>query len=186
MLNCGPGNSCCGSCASMKPPVTLGGYDGAQFPGVERVLRNYILREQAAGRSWYISPELNSDMYSSGLGVLPIFATIAAAATKIGATVMAAAPKIASVAGTVQAVQAATGGGGGGGSSGPTAEEIAAAVTPAVQAQLKAQGVVLPGDVAQSAAQASILDAFGSQNRPYVIAGMAGLGLLLLMTVMRR
>lgn len=185
MLNCGPGNSCCGHCASMKPPVALDGYGGSQFPGVEKVLRNYIAREQAAGRAWYISPELNSDAYTSGdgLGILPIFATIAAAATKIGATVVAAAPKIASVVGTVQAV---SGGGGGSSSSGPTAEDIAAAVTPAVQAQLKAQGVVLPGDVAQAASTASILDAFGTQNRPYVIAGAVGLGLLLLMTIMRR
>lgn len=183
MLNCGPGNSCCGSCAAVQPTTNLGG----AFPATERVLTNYIRQQQALGKSWYISPQLNSDVYDggTGLGFLPIFAAIGSAAAAIGAKVVALGPTIASVAGTAGSIKAMTGGGGSS-AAGPTAEDIAAAVTPAVAAQLKAQGITLPNDVAQAAVSGSILDAFGSANRPYVIAGGIGLGLLLLMTLMRR
>ena len=48
---------------------------------------------------------------------------------------------------------------------------------PQIATELKQSGV--PSEIAPAVAQASILDAFGTQNKPLVIAGLAGLALLL-------
>jgi hypothetical protein len=186
MLACAPGQSCCAECRSAAP----GGLGEASpnvalsAPRTTQVLYDYAVSKLQKGEPFYITSDFNSEVLASdGMGFFAaIFSAAAAAATKIAAI----APKVAQVAGTVQAVKAATGGGGGGGSSGPTADDIAAAVTPAVKAQLQAQGVNLPADVAQQTVAASILDAFGPQNRPWVIAGIAGISLLLLLRLTGR
>lgn len=164
MLGCGPGNSCCGSCQSggVAAPMQLGGY----FPRTEKVIADYYASQ--------IEP---------GFG---FWSALAASVSKVATTVAATTAKVAPTVAQIAAISQSTSGGGGSSGGGATAEQIAAAITPLVQAELAKQGVSLPNNVAQQAVQASILDSFGAQNRPYVIAAGAGLGLLLLLTLMRR
>lgn len=172
MLSCGPGGNCCGHCRGGfgAAPVNLANH----APATTRVLYDYVIGKLQTGEPFFISEEINSDvMRMDGMGFLPaIFAAVSAIAPTI--------TSVASVAGTVAAVKGAKKG------KQLTAEEIAAAVTPAVKAQLAADGVNLPNDVAQKTVAASILDSFGEQNRPWVIAGLAGVGLLLLLKLTGR
>jgi hypothetical protein len=172
MLSCGPGNSCCGNCAG------LGAYEidlSEQYPRTFAVLKRYVETKVANREPFYISPELNSDMIQfDGLGFIN---AIIAGVASVAGIVAKAAPTIATVAGMT--------GGGGSKSSGPTADDIASVVSPLVQQKLAAQGVNLPTEVAQQATAASLLDTFGAQNRPYVLAGAAALGVLILLKMLR-
>lgn len=160
MLGCGQGGTCCGSCAGM------GGYSAT-----ERALLEYAQNKLATGQPFYISPLLNSDaLRGDGMGFLP--ALIAAVA--------AAAPTIANVVGTVAAVKGMKGA-----KQGADPNAVAAAILPSVKAQLQAQGVNLPDDAAGKITLAGVLDAFGESNRPLVIAGLAGLGVMVLLKLMK-
>lgn len=101
----------------------FGAAEPPRFPNVERVLARYIRDELRAGRSFWISPELNSDvlrgmdpdaldkMWPGGLGFLPalaaVFSAVVGAASTVGSAVVAAAPSIASIAGSAAAIKTA-------------------------------------------------------------------------------
>lgn len=173
MLSCGPGNSCCGNCAG------LGAYEldlSEQYPRTFAVLKKYVETKIANREPFYISPELNSDIIQfDGMGFI---GAIISAVSSVAGVVAKVAPTVATVAGMT--------GGGGSKSAGPSADDIASVVSPLVQQKLAAQGVNLPADVAKQATAASLLDTFGAQNRPMVIAGLGLLGVLLLTRLMRR
>ena len=180
-IGCGPGGSCCGKCAGLgEAPF------GVAQAEVERILTVYVMRKAAAGEPFYISRDVNSDVMArdNGLGFFPaIFAAIASVAAKV----IAVAPTVAKVAGDAAAVSSevnnlyASSGAAANNASTPTAAQVAAAIAPQVAAQLKAQGITLPADIQTQVVSASLLDTFGVSNRPYVIAGLAGLALLLLL-----
>jgi len=202
MIGCAPGKSCCEECQrSGLSGVESVVYDA--FPSVTEVLRNYIETETRAGRPWYIAPDLNSDMiHQNGFGFFAeIGAALVSTASKIGTVAKAtvsktsgfttAAGKILNPLATIAASSAslnakakaayAASAPGQNVAATASASDIAAAIAPQVAAQLQSQGISLPPGVQQSAISASLLDAFGVSNRPYVIAGLAGLVLLLLL-----
>lgn len=167
MLACGPGQSCCGECQRG------GGLGG--FPNIEYVLQSYVDDKLSRGERFYISPKVNSDTlrYEPGMGAF--MAAIAALAAKIGPAVV----KGAEVYGTVKAMQ---GGGGGGTSSGQlSSQDIANAITPQVVANMQAQGVQLPAAVANQVTTAGLMDVFGANTKPILIAVGVGLAALLLL-----
>lgn len=173
-MGCGPGSSCCGNC---RNEVGLGDAPTPRYPHIEAALKNWIDGQNAAGRDWYISAELNSDLYrnDTGFGFIgPLIASIGAVAAKIGPAVV----KGAEIVGMAKATGALKGGGGS--SSGVTSDDIAAAVTPQVVAALAAQGVTLPPAAAQQVTQAGLNDIFGVNTKPLLIAAAVGVAALLL------
>lgn len=122
-------------CACHASPSGLG--DAAplvtmprRFANIERVFAEYIAANLKAGTPFYISPQLNNvvlqgvdpnellDMFptnhitvSAGLGqfefLLPIFSAIAGAASAAGTAIIAAAPAIGSIAGSISALTSA-------------------------------------------------------------------------------
>lgn len=175
-MACGPGCECGGRC---------GRFGGYASPRLEQVLESYIRRKLSAGEPFYITRELNSErLRARGLGGFGFFAEIAAALASAAGSISSVVGPAAEVASVVHSVT----GGGGGSSSGSsvTPDQIATAVLPQVEAKLKADGVSLPSDLAHQAVTASILDAFGPQYRPLVIAGAVILGFAVLLKLMRR
>lgn len=164
-----------------------------EFPGVERVLADYIAGMNARGLPWYISPELNSDIAveDGGIGAMGgLWKSIKKVAKKVGKVAVVAAALAVPIPGVNVALASAIGTTGAvlstikTGSKGvtlPEAEQIAATVTPEVAAQLKAQGIELPPGVVVEASSASLLDAFGTNNRPLVIAAGVALAAFLLL-----
>lgn len=155
---------CCGSCKS-----GLGGVEIATpvsaWPKTVAVLTAYAERKLAAGQPFYISPEFNSEILAPQQ--MGFIAAIAAAATAVASAI-----GVASSVKTNKAVRKAA-----------TAEgnaQIAAQIAPAVAASLKAQGIILPNDLAAPAVQASLFDAFGAENR-LLVMGALGAGILLLL-----
>lgn len=164
-----------------------------EFPGVERVLADYIAQMNARGLPWYISPELNSDVMDDdgGVGAMGGFwKSLKKVAKKVGKVAVIAAALAVPIPGVNVALASAIGTTGAvlsnikTGSTGvtvPQADQIAATVTPEVAAQLKAQGIELPSGVVVEASSASLLDAFGTNNRPLVIAAGVALAAFLLL-----
>jgi len=76
------------------------------YPGVQKVLIEYIRREDAAGRPWYIAANLNSDVTDvpsgdPGIGFWgTLFAAVASVAGKIGPAVATALPHVSTIIGT--------------------------------------------------------------------------------------
>lgn len=207
MLGCGTVCGCRGPCrlgAYVRPSRTLTpGAPNSRVtrpPGLAFALRNaapqaqsrladvleaYVRRKLAAGQAFYITDELNSDaLRSRGLGGLGFFAEIGSAIASAVGSISSVVGPAAQVAAAVHTIEGA-GGGGGSSSSSVTPDQIAQAILPQVQAKLAAQGVTLPSDVAHQAVSASILDAFGPQYRPLVTAGLLGLGLAVLIKLIR-
>ncbi len=164
-----------------------------EFPGVERVLADYIGQMNARGLPWYISPELNSDIAveDGGIGAMGgLWKSIKKVAKKVGKIAVVAAAVAIPIPGVNVALATAIGTSGAvlsnikTGSSGvtiPQAEQIASTITPEVAAQLQAAGIQLPPGVVVEASSASILDVFGTNNRPLVIAAGVALAAFLLL-----
>lgn len=143
-------------------------------PRTEQVLRDYIASQTSRGASFFISPKLNSKNMGQ-------FGDLFSAIAQVAATVTGQ-PEIAAAAGSLKAAA--------GGAAGPaaitqTADQIAAQILPQVQTALAEKGIVLPPTAAQSTVTASILDAFGAQNTPFVELGLGLLGLFLAFKVIR-
>jgi len=174
MIGCGPGQTCCGNCRSGfgEAPADVSNI----APRTTQVLYDYAISRLQTGQPFYISDDFNSDVLAQNN--MGFFAAVFAAAAAVAAKVAVIAPKVAAVVSTAKAISNSSGGSKSSAAS-VSAQDIADAVTPQVKAALAAQGVTLPNDVANKAVSASLLDSFGAQNRPYVIAGLAGLGLLL-------
>lgn len=94
--------------------------------------------------------------------------------------VIAGATAVASVAGAVKSVK---------GSKKPKAQvdpaQLADAILPEVQAKLAANGVNVSTAQAREISMAAVLDVFGTNNRPFVLAGLGVVGLLLLKRFMK-
>lgn len=169
MLGCGPGQNCCAECRSAG-----GGFEG--FTNTERVLYDYVYAKLAAREPFYITPEISSAnlMPEGGFG-LAFLAAIASLAAKIGPAVI----KTAEVAGAVKSIS-------GTGSKGEqlSSQDIANAITPQVVANLQAQGIQLPQQVANQVTAASLSDVFGPNTKSIMIA--AGVGVLALLLLRRR
>lgn len=169
MLGCGPGQNCCAECRAAG-----GGFAG--YSNTERVLYDYVYSKLAAREPFYITPEISSEalMPEGGFG-LAFMAAIAALAAKIGPAVI----KTAEVAGAVKSISGTS-------SKGDqlSSQDIANAITPQVVANLNAQGIQLPQQVASQVTAASLTDVFGANTKPIMIA--AGVALVALLLLRRR
>lgn len=182
--------ACCASCASqevanrvdaqLRAPADL----AAQWPRTTKVLHDWAVSQIRQGRPFFVSAHFNSTVLNppSGFG---FFAEIAAAAASIASSIGSVVGPAAEVAAVVHQVQG-SGGGSSSGSGGVTADQIAQAILPNVQAQLAQKGITLPASVAQQAVSASILDSFGPQYHNLVLfGGLALAGLVLFKLVSR-
>lgn len=162
------------SAASFEPLPS-----NAPYSNLVKALYNYALKELRAGRPFYISDELNSEVLRlpEGMGFFVIDDIIAAAATV--AAVVKPVAEIAAVANTVKGLSPQKS------SGGVTADQIATAILPNVQAQLATKGVQLPSQAANSLISASILDSFGAQYHNLVLFAGLGLGAILLFKLVR-
>ena len=82
---------------------------GGRFPTLEKVIIAYIRDKLDKGERFYISPELNSDAlepaYTMGFWQA-ILAAVTTAASTAGSAIVAAAPQIAQIAGSVAQMRA--------------------------------------------------------------------------------
>lgn len=179
--------ACCGTCADtarvdarLQAPARLAG----AWPRTTQVLADFARSHIAAGRPFHVTHYFNSTVLapSKGLGFFVIDDIIAAAATvaSVVGSVVGPAMQVAAVVNTIKGQANASPSG-----SGVTADDIAAAVLPQVQAQLQAKGVNLPAGVAKQAVTASILDSFGPKYHNLVLFGGLGLAALVVFKMVK-
>lgn len=176
--------ACCDTCgqgghftAAVDARLQASANLAAKWPRTTKVLADYARSRISSGRPFYVSHYFNSTVLNppKGFGLFIIDDIVAAAAAVAGAIGSIAGPaaSIAAVVNTVKGQATASPGG-----SGITADSIAAAILPNVQAQLTAKGIALPSSVAHQATSAAILDAFGPQYHNLVLYGGLALGAL--------
>lgn len=169
MLGCGPGGSCCGQCAGMAGALDL----SQEYPRTFNVIKRYVDSKVANGEDFFLTDQVNSATVTPDqLGFLTaIIGAISAIAGSVGT--------VAGAAASIKALKAGKG-------SSSDVDSVAAQITPLVQQKLAAQGISLPGEIAQQATAAGILDTFGTENKPIVIAGLGLIGVVVLSKLLRR
>lgn len=154
MVGCGPGGSCCGNCQASA----MGAFDGPRYPNIESVLKQYVNSCLASGQDFYISPALNSASFvmQSGMGatILDLNSIIGQTATDLGAIYRSLAEPF-----TLQ--------------TGPSIDPNTFATVAAPS--IASQGITLPSAVATQAAQAGLLDIFGTGTGIWLFAAFGGL-----------
>lgn len=160
-----------------------------RFPNVERVFAEYIAAHLRSGQPFYINPDLNStslagvdpaellDMFpthkitaGAGMGqfefLIPIFSAIAGAASAAGTAIIAAAPAIGSLAGSVSALTQV----------GMVANNLLASGN---------QPTIIPVSIAAQTAQAAGADAKGGVNLSTNDLLLIGGGLVIVLLLAR-